>query len=100
MTLNYTKSAAEHIITAEARAFDEGVLANWTNGDHAGVIDAYPDYERFKPEGRFGHYLIMAGALGGRDWNARGRQLSEYENALGTGQVHVWFDLTNDRQPR
>lgn len=97
----HTKNAPDYIITPEARAFDEGVLERWTQGDHRGVIDGYPDYAPFKPEGRFGHYLIMAGALGGRDWTATGRQLSDYENAFGTGQVHVWFDLddqhaTND----
>ena len=36
----------------------------------------------------------MLGALGGPEQcTAPGVQLSEYENALGTGQVHVWFDL-------
>jgi 3,4-dihydroxyphenylacetate 2,3-dioxygenase len=93
---NHVKNAPEHVITAEARAFDERVLDQWTRGEHASVIDAYPDYERFKPEGRFGHYFIMAGALGGRDWTAPGEQLSDYENAFGTGQVHVWFDLTRE----
>ena len=58
-----------------------------------------PTTSRSSPKACFGHYLIMAGALGGRDWTAPGTQLSEYENAFGTGQVHVWFDLTNDRQP-
>jgi 3,4-dihydroxyphenylacetate 2,3-dioxygenase len=96
---NHTKNAAEHVITAQARAFDESVIAKWATGDHVGVIDGYPEYAPFKPEGRFGHYLIMAGALGGRTWTAPGRQLSDYENAFGTGQVHVWFDLTNERQP-
>ncbi len=95
----HTPNAPEHVITPEARAFDEGVIAKWALGDHAGVIDAYPDYLPFKPEGRLGHYLIMAGALGGRAWTSTGRKLSNYENAFGTGQVHVWFDLTNERQP-
>jgi 3,4-dihydroxyphenylacetate 2,3-dioxygenase len=35
----------------------------------------------------------MMGALGGKACRARGTQLSEYENAAGTGNVHVWFDL-------
>lgn len=96
---HHSKNAAEYVITTEARAFDERVLDQWTRGEHAGVIDSYPEYEQFKPEGRFGHYLIMAGALGGREWTASGHQLSDYENAFGTGQVHVWFDLTNERQP-
>jgi hypothetical protein len=40
----------------------------------------------------FGHYLMMVGAIGGRACTAPGRAYSEYENAIGTGQVHVWFD--------
>jgi hypothetical protein len=57
------------------------------------VIDGYADYRRFRPEGRFGHYLMMVGALGARACRARGTRMSDYENAVGTGQVHVWFDL-------
>jgi 3,4-dihydroxyphenylacetate 2,3-dioxygenase len=94
----HMKNAAEYVMSAEARAFDESVLAKWSRGDHAAVIDAYDEYLPFKPEGRLGHYLIMAGALGGRDWSAPGHQLSDYENALGTGQVHLWFDLSTERQ--
>lgn len=95
----HTKNSAEHLITPEARAFDERVLGHWAHGDHATVINSYPAYTAFKPEGRLGHYLIMAGALGGRAWTAPGRQLSDYENAFGTGQVHVWFDLETGRRP-
>ena len=50
----------------------------------------------FKPEGRFGHYQIMAAALGGVDCVAPGTLFSEYENAIGTGQVHVWFERPDD----
>ena len=50
-------------------------------------------YLRFEPEGIFGHYLMMLGALGGRDCRARGCMMSNDENAAGTGQAHVWFDL-------
>ena len=44
-----------------------------------------------KPEGLFGHYLMMVAALGGRACTAPGTPFSDYENAAGTGQVHVWF---------
>lgn len=81
------------VLSDAAREKDRHVLDLWERGDHAAVIDYYPEYQSVKPEGRFGHYLMMAGALGGRDWTARGRRVSEYENALATGQVHVWFDL-------
>ena len=82
-----------HISSPEARVADEERLAWFAAGDHARVIDTMPDYLRHAPEARFGHYLMMAGALGGRDWKAKGRQFSDYENATGTSQVHVWFDL-------
>jgi 3,4-dihydroxyphenylacetate 2,3-dioxygenase len=79
--------------SAEAAAIDRRVLALWSAGDHAAVIDLYPEYRTFSPEGFFGHYLMLAGALGGRDCHAKGVQLSDYENAVGTGQAHVWFEL-------
>lgn len=91
--LEHSSYAPEHLISPEARAFDERLLACWDDGDHAAVIDAYPAYRRFRPEGLFGHYLMMVGALGGRACRARGTRMSDYENAVGTGQVHVWFDL-------
>jgi len=82
----------EHIFTPEAAAADHAVLDAWARGDHAAVISAMPDYLRFRPEARFGHYLALAAALGGTDCTAKGRQFSEYENSIGTGQVHVVFD--------
>ena len=39
----------------------------------------------------FGHYLMMVGAIGGRTCTAPGIPYSEYENSIGTGQVHIWF---------
>ena len=83
-----------HIITPEARGMDEKIIGLWERGDHAAVIDMYPEFRKHSPEGFFGHYLIMAGALGGREWTAPGTKLSDYENSVGTGQVHVWFDLS------
>jgi 3,4-dihydroxyphenylacetate 2,3-dioxygenase len=57
------------------------------------VLELYPEYlKRFHPEGRFAHYLMAVGAIGGAACRTRGEQLSEYENAVGTGQVHVFFD--------
>lgn len=83
----------EHVHSPDARAFDRRVLELLAAGDHAAVIDAHPAYLEHSPEGRFGHYLIMAGALGGRAWRAPGEPWSRYENSAGTGQVHVVFDL-------
>jgi 3,4-dihydroxyphenylacetate 2,3-dioxygenase len=83
---------AGHVISDDARKADEAILDAWARGDHAAVLDGYDDYRaRFHPEGRFGHYLIAAGALGGRDCTLTGVPLSAYENAVGTGQIHVLF---------
>jgi 3,4-dihydroxyphenylacetate 2,3-dioxygenase len=88
----HESSDAVHIRTAEARAADLERLEWFADGDHARVIDTMPEFLRFKPEAMFGPYLMMVGALGGRDCRAPGLQYSEYENAIGTGQAHVWFE--------
>ena len=82
-----------HVITPEARAADRYVLECWERGEHAAVCDFYPEYRAHAPEGRFGHYLMLLGALGGRACRARGERCSAYESSIGTGQVHVVFDL-------
>ena len=81
-----------HIITPDARAADEERLEWMRAGDHARIVDTMGDYFQHSPEGGFGHYLMMLGAIGGRDCTAPGELFSDYENATGTGQVHVWFD--------
>lgn len=88
-----------HIRTPDARAADEHVIALLEAGDHAGVIDFYPQFRPFFPEGFFGHYLMLAGAVGGRACTARGERYSEYESSAGTGQVHIWFDGPFERAP-
>jgi 3,4-dihydroxyphenylacetate 2,3-dioxygenase len=82
-----------HIFSPEAREADLERLRWFAEGHHASVIDTMPEYLRHAPEARFGHYLMMAAACGGRDWKAKGQQFSDYENATGTSQVHVWFDM-------
>jgi 3,4-dihydroxyphenylacetate 2,3-dioxygenase len=71
---------------------DMKVLDMLKGGDHAGVIDGMPDYRKAYPEGHFGHYLMLAAAMGGRACTAPGALFSEYEASVGTGQVHVWFE--------
>lgn len=88
----HESSDPRHIFTAEARQADEERLEWFAHGDHARVIDTMPEYLRHKPEAHFGHYLMMVGAVGGRASVARGVAYSDYENAIGTGQVHVWFE--------
>jgi len=73
-------------------ALDHEVMASWAAGDHAGVIARYHELRAAAYEGLGGHYLQMVGALGGAACKARGERLSEYENAMGTGNVHIWFD--------
>ncbi len=89
-------SSIENIITPESAAADQHVLGLLGSGDHAGVIDWLPEYRKFGPEGKFGHYLIMAGAIGGARCQAPGERFSEYEASVGTGQVHVWFERPAD----
>ena len=89
---DHESSSPGNIITPEARQADEQVLAWWDAGDHRAVIDAYPDLRRHAPEGLFGHYLMMVGALGGAGCRAPGVRYSDYESAAGTGQVHMWFE--------
>ncbi len=80
-----------HVRTVAARAADEQILRWWSEGDHRSVVEFYESYRHFKPEGRFAHYLMMLGALGGVGCQAPGIQRSDYENSAGTGQVHVTF---------
>ncbi|MFC5719467.1 catechol 1,2-dioxygenase [Streptomyces gamaensis] len=82
-----------HIVTPEARAADEERIAWLEAGRHDRVIAAMPQYRPFAPEARFGHYLMLAGALGGARCTVPGRRFGAYENGIGTGQVHIWFDL-------
>jgi aromatic ring-opening dioxygenase catalytic subunit (LigB family) len=92
-TLRLHEAAGEeHIFSEAARLADHAVIDAWLEGDHAGVIDNLPEFFKVKPEGRFAHYQMMIAALGGRECTAPGRLFSEYENSIGTGQVHVWFD--------
>lgn len=83
----------KHIRTAEASAADRQVIDRLLVGDHAAVLDFLPEFSRHAPEGYFGHYLTMLGALGGAACTAAGTQFGEYEAVAGTGQAHIWFDL-------
>ncbi|MEM8923709.1 MAG: catechol 1,2-dioxygenase [Actinomycetota bacterium] len=82
-----------HIRTPEAAAADRQVLAWMEAGDHAAVLDNMDEYRQHAPEGFFGHYLTMMGAIGGAQCTAKGVRYGEYEAVAGTGQAHVWFDL-------
>ena len=89
---DHEAAGAEHIFSPEAAAADAERMAWFEAGDHARVLDTMTEFYRYKPEARFGHYLMMIGALGEGDCTAAGRRYGEYENSVGTGQVHYWFD--------
>jgi aromatic ring-opening dioxygenase catalytic subunit (LigB family) len=80
-------SRAEHVQSDKkamallAQGRHDEVLANWER-----------DYRPIPWEGFGAHYLQMVGAMGGAACKARGEALSAYENARGTGNVHIWFD--------
>lgn len=80
-----------HIFTPEAREADLERLEWMKQGDHARILETMPEFKKFKPEAGFSHWLQMAGATGEGANTAKGVLYSEYENSIGTGQVHVYF---------
>jgi aromatic ring-opening dioxygenase catalytic subunit (LigB family) len=89
---DHEPSDPTHIFSDDHRAADLERLEWMFAGRHDRIIDTMDEFMRFTPEGRFGHYLMMAAAIGGRDCTAPGVLYGEYENAVGTGQAHVWFE--------
>ena len=89
-----------HIFTPEAYEYDKKVIEWFEQGDHKAVLDDFDTFKKYKPEAGFYHYLAMAGALGEEDNKSVGRLYSEYENSIGTGQVHIWFDKPEGGFPR
>ncbi|WEH37040.1 3,4-dihydroxyphenylacetate 2,3-dioxygenase [Streptomyces sp. AM 4-1-1] len=81
-----------NIFTPEARAADAERIAWFKEGRHDKVLRTMDEFSVYRPEAKFFHYLMAAGALGGEACVAKGRQYGEYENSIGTGQVHLWFD--------
>jgi 3,4-dihydroxyphenylacetate 2,3-dioxygenase len=89
---DHEAAGGEHIFTPEALAADLERIEWFKAGDHKRVLDTMPEFYRYKPEAKFMHYLMMIGALGEELCTAPARQYGEYENSVGTGQVHLWFD--------
>jgi aromatic ring-opening dioxygenase catalytic subunit (LigB family) len=89
---DHEASDPAHIRTPEAYAADLERIAWFKDGDHARVLSTHGEFLRYRPEAMFAHYLIMAGVLGEEANTARARQYGNYENSIGTGQVHLWFD--------
>jgi 3,4-dihydroxyphenylacetate 2,3-dioxygenase len=88
----HESSDPSHIVSQKARDMDHERLGWFVEGRHDLVLDTMDDFLTVRPEGKFAHYLMMAAALGERDFAATGVQYGDYENSIGTSQVHVWFD--------
>jgi 3,4-dihydroxyphenylacetate 2,3-dioxygenase len=88
----HESSDPSHIISQKARDMDHERLQWFFEGRHDKVLETMPEFLTVRPEGMFAHYLMMAAALGENDFCAPGVQYGDYENAIGTSQVHVWFD--------
>lgn len=89
---NHEPSDPKHIFSKEAYEADMQRLQWFAEGRHDLVLETMPEFLKVRPEAKFAHYLMMAAALGEQDFNAPGRQISDYENSVGTSQVHVWFE--------
>ncbi|MBI4374353.1 MAG: catechol 1,2-dioxygenase [Deltaproteobacteria bacterium] len=77
----------------ENREFDRKIIGQLKEGRHRELLEGVEEFRRrSSPEGRFAHYLRMVGALGGKECRLAGVQFGEYEAAIGTGQVNLWFD--------
>ena len=83
----------DNVSSPEHVALDREVIELLRQGRHDSVLDRYPELARAEYEGRGAHYVQMLGALGGRSCRARGTPCSAYENAAGTGNIHMWFDV-------
>lgn len=74
---------------------DKQAIELMKQGRHDQILERWNDDYRLKPWEAFGaHYLQMVGAMGGAECRAKGEPLSAYENARGTGNIHIWFDTT------
>ena len=90
--LEHASASPDDITSTANRVYDQRIMDWFRAGRHADVIAAADDYRAHcSPEGRFSHYLIMAGAMGADRWNWHGEQFGEYEAALGTGQAIFFF---------
>ena len=76
-------------------ASDKGAIELLRQGRHDRILEHWDaEYRRLPWEAFGAHYLQMLGAMGGAACNAEGETLSAYENARGTGNIHIWFQGT------
>lgn len=85
---------AANVCSDENRASDAEAVELFRQGRHDVIVERFPTvYRKIPWEGLGGHYLQMVGAMGGAECRAPGTPLSEYENARGTGNIHIWFEV-------
>ncbi len=79
-------------------ASDKRAIALMEQGKHEEIIAHWDtEYRKLPWEGFGAHYLQMVAALRFGSINntcgAKGEALSDYENARGTGNIHMWFGM-------
>jgi 3,4-dihydroxyphenylacetate 2,3-dioxygenase len=95
--LDHASASPDDISSTANRIYDERVMEWFRAGRHKDILDCADDYRvHCSPEGRFSHYLIMCGAMGGEQWNWRGEQFGKYEAAIGTGQSIFCFQPSTE----
>jgi len=87
---DHEAAGVEHIFSPQACHADRDRIDWLSKGEHARVLGTMPEFLAFRPEARFAHYLMMAGALGEGRCTARAEPYSDYKNSVGTGQMHLW----------
>lgn len=76
-------------------ASDKGAIELLCQGRHDQILERWDaEYRRLPWEAFGAHYLQMLGAMGGAACRTEGETLSAYENARGTGNIHIWFQGT------
>jgi len=84
----------DNISSAHNRESDYRAIELLSQGHHREIIENFDQQYRQLPWEAWGaHYLQMIGAMGGVNCTAKGTALSAYENAHGTGNIHMWFDI-------
>jgi 3,4-dihydroxyphenylacetate 2,3-dioxygenase len=92
--LHHATPDPQHISNETNRAYDEMIIDFLKQGNHAAVVDVVPEFRgRCAPEALFAHYSMLIGTLGGKRCTAQATQYGDYESAMGTGQVMLWFPL-------
>ena len=90
--LDRASASPEDISSTANRLYDERIMEWFKAGRHDEILAIADDYRAHcSPEGRFSHYLTMAGAMGGDAWTWPGGQFGKYEAAIGTGQSIFFF---------